>query len=51
MAAKWPDAVIEEFFAHPIRQPAEVQRLLASARRPCIVRDAHLMMLDLDEPQ
>jgi len=48
-AAAWGDDAIEEFFAVPIRNAAEVQRLLDAAERPLIVPDAHLAMLELGD--
>lgn len=48
-SAAWGDDAIEEFFAVPIRNAAEVQRLVDASLRPLIVPDAHLTMLELEE--
>lgn len=41
LASDYPDEVVEELFATPIRTPSEVQRLIDSAERVILIPDAH----------
>ncbi|MGL6074445.1 MAG: lactate racemase domain-containing protein [Fimbriiglobus sp.] len=45
IASPWPDDVLEEFFATPIRTPAELQRLTDTAPKLTLIPDAHKTMV------
>ncbi len=45
-ASPWPDEVIEEFFATPVRGAAELQRLIDAAGRVLVIQDAHKTIVD-----
>ena len=46
LASPWPDDVIEEFFATPLRSAAELQRLVDAAEKVIVLPDAHKTMTD-----
>jgi nickel-dependent lactate racemase len=50
LASPWPDDVIEEFFATPLRTAAELQRLIDAAERVIVLPDAHKTMTDPPTP-
>lgn len=45
-ASPWPDEVIEEFFATPVRGASELQRLIDAAQRVLVIQDAHKTIVD-----
>jgi nickel-dependent lactate racemase len=45
-ACPWSDEVIEDFFATPLRSPAELQRLIDAATRVLIIPDAHKTLIE-----
>jgi nickel-dependent lactate racemase len=47
VAAGWPDDLIEDLFATPLRHVAELQRLIDAADSLLILQDAHKLMVDL----
>lgn len=47
LASGYPDDVVEELYATPIRSAAEVQRLIDSAERVLVIPDAHRSMVTL----
>jgi nickel-dependent lactate racemase len=48
LASQYPDEVVEDLFATPIRDPEEVQRLIDNGGTILIVPDAHKTMVSLE---
>jgi len=47
VASGWPDELVEELFATPVRNAAEVQRLIDAAGGVLFLQDAHKMSIEV----
>ena len=48
LASGWPDETAEELFATPVRDAAEVQRLIAVGGRVVVIPDAHRTIVTVE---
>lgn len=47
VAADWPDELIEELFATPLRKVEQVQRLIDAAETVLVIHDAHKRLVEV----